>query len=137
MGNLANDDRASVNTAITLRDLEVAWNTGDLSVLDSSLHPECVGHFPSSAEIRGPEAVKDLVAGFRSLFSELRVEVDDLIAKGDKVVARWHAAGTAATVGKRVQFTGITIDRFADGQIVESWSEWDSAGLAGQLQSSA
>jgi len=53
------------HSAVTLRDLERAWNTGDLFVLDDSLHPQCVAHFPSSAEIHGPEAVKRLIAGFR------------------------------------------------------------------------
>jgi predicted ester cyclase len=129
------DDRlASVNSAITLYDLDIAWNRGDLSVLDDSLAPDCLGHFPSSAEIRGPQAVKDLVQGFRALFRELRIEVDDLIAAGDKVVARWHATGIAQENQRSVAFTGITIDRFAGGRIVESWSEWDSAGLAAQIE---
>jgi predicted ester cyclase len=121
------------HSAITRRDLERAWNEGDLSVLDESLHPECLGHFPSSSEIRGPDAVKGLVGGFRSLFHDLHIEIDDLIATADKVVARWSATAWTAPGEKPVGFTGITIDRFADGRIIESWSEWDSAGLTAQL----
>ena len=118
---------------VVLRDLDEAWNNGDLSVLEESLHPECVGHFPSSAEIRGPEAVKQLVAGFRDALVGLMLEVDDVITKGDRVVVRWTATGAGGSASKAVAFTGITIDRFADGRIVESWSEWDSAGLLAQL----
>jgi predicted ester cyclase len=126
------------HSAVTLRDLDEAWNKGDLSVLDESLHPDCVGHFPSSAEIRGPGAVKQLIADFRHALSELHIEVDDLVAVGDKVVARWRATGVAHPDGateRRVAFTGITIDRFEEGRIIESWSEWDSAGMAAQLWS--
>jgi predicted ester cyclase len=124
----------ALHSAITLRDLNLAWNRGDLSVLDQSLHPDCLGHFPSSAEIRGVDAVEQLIAGFQAL-SDLRIEVDDLIAAGDRVVARWSAAGipTGGAADRRVRFTGITIDRFEDGRIIESWSEWDSAGLAVQM----
>ena len=118
---------------VVLRDLQEAWNNGDLAVLEESLHPECVGHFPSSAEIRGPEAVKQLVAGFRDALVGLRMEADDVITAGDRVVVRWTATCAGASARKAVAFTGITIDRFEDGQIVESWSEWDSAGLAAQL----
>jgi hypothetical protein len=29
--------------------------------------------------------------------------------------------------------TGISIDQWKDGKVVESWSEWDNLGLARQL----
>lgn len=43
--------------------------------------------------------------------------------------------GIAAT-GRRVQFSGIVIYRFADGKIAESWGELDFAGLWRQLTAS-
>ena len=29
--------------------------------------------------------------------------------------------------------TGLSIDRFEDGKIVETWTEWDNLGLARQI----
>jgi predicted ester cyclase len=35
--------------------------------------------------------------------------------------------------GKSATITGITIDRIADGKIVESWDELDQLGMLQQL----
>jgi steroid delta-isomerase-like uncharacterized protein len=66
--------------------------------------------------------------------------IDDLIAEGDKVVARITMSGTHTgdfwgipATGKRVEFTGIYIVRIADGRIVEHWGEEDGVSLLQQL----
>jgi steroid delta-isomerase-like uncharacterized protein len=66
--------------------------------------------------------------------------IDDLIAEGDKVVARVTMTGTHTgdfwgipATGKRVEFTGIYIVRIADGKIVEHWGEEDAVSLLQQL----
>jgi hypothetical protein len=35
--------------------------------------------------------------------------------------------------GKRMEITGITIERFADGKVVEEWTNFDALGLMQQL----
>jgi predicted ester cyclase len=35
--------------------------------------------------------------------------------------------------GKQVAVSGITIDRFEDGKIVEGWTNWDTLGMMQQL----
>jgi steroid delta-isomerase-like uncharacterized protein len=66
--------------------------------------------------------------------------IDDLIAEGDKAVARITMTGTHTgdfwgipATGKRVEFTGIYIVRIADGKIVEHWGEEDAVSLLQQL----
>ena len=40
--------------------------------------------------------------------------------------------------GRHVEITGTSIDRFdADGQLVESWDQWDNLGFMTQLGISA
>jgi predicted ester cyclase len=67
-------------------------------------------------------------------------EIEDLIAEGDKVVARIRMTGThtgeffgISATGRRVAFTGIYIARIENGKIVEHWGEEDAAGLLTQL----
>ena len=62
--------------------------------------------------------------------------IDDVIAEGEKVVVRWTAVGKhkgelmgIPATDKDVTVTGISIDRFAGGKIVESWGEFDLAGI--------
>jgi predicted SnoaL-like aldol condensation-catalyzing enzyme len=71
--------------------------------------------------------------GFLALYDEVvaqypdyRVEVQDQIAEGDRVVTRYTATG----VDEGVDLIGIDIDRVADGRIVEHWSEAGPAHLA-------
>jgi predicted ester cyclase len=91
-------------------------------------------------ELRGPEVFKRTVSMYRAAFPDVRITVDDVIAADDKVVLRWHSEGThrgelegLAPTGARASVTGIGIDRWKDGKIVEAWTEWDNLGLARQL----
>ena len=77
---------------------------------------------------------------YLNAFPGMEITVDDIIAEGDKVVTRWSSVGKhkgelmgIPGTGKDVTVTGITIDRFAGGKIVESWGEFDLAGLLMQL----
>ena len=66
--------------------------------------------------------------------------IDDLIAEGDKVVARTTMRGThlgsffgVPPSGKTVEMTGVHIVRIADGRIIEHWGNNDDLGLMRQL----
>jgi predicted ester cyclase len=98
------------------------------------------------------EMVKEFVAGdlvedaiehthqFLDAFPDVQVTIEDLIAEGDKVVARLHASATNTgpfagqrPTGKRVTFGSFRIYRIADGKIVETWAMQDRMGLMEQL----
>ncbi len=77
----------------------------------------------------------------KQAFPDLKRTVEDTIESGDRVVVRWRVQGThTGTVGKikptgnKVDFTGITIYRFAGGRIVESWGQADIPMLAAQCR---
>ena len=73
-------------------------------------------------------------------FPDYQTVIDDLIAEGDKVVARITMAGTHTgsfmgipPTGKFISFTGMYIARIANGKIVEHWGEEDGVSLLQQL----
>ena len=77
---------------------------------------------------------------YRTTFPDLQVTVDDLIAEGDQIVARWTARGThrgelmgTAPTGKAATIMGIIIDRFAGGRIAEEWVHYDALSMLQQL----
>jgi predicted ester cyclase len=82
------------------------------------------------------EAWKDLVGGYHSAFSNSKVKVLMEIAEGDLVAIRWEITATQtgdymglAPTNKEVTWTGVSIDRFENGKIVETWVDWDKYRL--------
>ena len=76
----------------------------------------------------------------RNAFPDARMDVDDLIAEGDKVAARLTMSGTQRgefagipASGKSMSVTTIDIIRFKNGQVVEHWGATDSAKIMEQL----
>ena len=64
-------------------------------------------------------------------FTDMEVEVMDLIEEDNKVTIRAKFTGTHSAdfydvkpTGKRISFEALEIFRMADGKIVESWGYW-------------
>ncbi len=70
----------------------------------------------------GPAGVKQYVGGAFKKFPDIHVEILDLIAEDDKVVARNRWTGTDAVSGARYEFSRIVIWRLAHRQLVERWA---------------
>jgi predicted ester cyclase len=117
------------NKAVVRREQEELWNhTGDLDAAEEIFAPDYV------------EAAKQEAADFRRGFPDVVSTIEDLIAEGDKVVARWRSRAThlgeymgVPPTGKEVEFTGISVYRIEGGKIAESWNSEDQFGLLRQI----
>jgi hypothetical protein len=65
---------------------------------------------------------------------------EDLTAEDDRVVLRWTARGTNTgemmgmpATGKPATVTGMFLNRFAGGKMVEGWGNFDALGMLQQL----
>ena len=63
-------------------------------------------------------AFKEMIAGLAAALPDRRFDVEELIAEGDAVVARFTCE-MRDTHGKTVSVRGLTYFRLADGRIVE------------------
>ena len=132
---------AEGNMELSRRAIEEGFNRGNLSVVDEVSAEGFVNHDPADGgDYVGRAGAKQQIQTFRAAFPDLELLIDDIFEAGDKVVVRWTAHGThtgelmgLAPTGARTTTTGITIDRFQDGKIAESWSNWDTLGLMRQL----
>ena len=118
---------------------EEVWNEGKLEVIDEICAPDYIGIGPYGNE-HGPESVKRGVANRRKAFPDIHVTIEDMIAAGDKVVARLTFRGThkgefqgIQPTNKEVTWSGIWIYRVANGKFVERWHNYDMLGLMQQL----
>ena len=73
-------------------------------------------------------------------FPDVHFTIEDQVAEADKVVTRWTWRGThqgpfqgIPPTGKHVMVTGVGINRFANGKVVENWTNMDILGLLQQL----
>jgi steroid delta-isomerase-like uncharacterized protein len=111
---------------------------GDLSALDEICTPDFVHHGPGIPP--DLDGFKQMVPLFRSAFTDVEVDIEDLIAEGDRVVDRITVRGThqgefmgIPPSGKRWEMQEIHIARIVDGKIVERWTMVDMSGLLQQL----
>ncbi len=125
------------NKAIARRWNEELWK-GNPAIFDECIASNCDFHGASSQELQ------EIVNEFRHAFPDVILIVEEMIAEGDKVVSRWTIHGThkgelmtpygrVAPTGKQVTYTGISINRFADGKIVDDRFEGDVLGLFQQI----
>jgi steroid delta-isomerase-like uncharacterized protein len=123
-----------------VRRYQEIYNSNDLNSLGEVL----------AEDVRTPKIMPGLAPGLEGSrqvhaktligMPDWHTEIDDLIAEGDKVVARITMTGTHTgdfwgipATGKSVEFTGIYIVRIAGGKIVEHWGEEDGVSLLTQL----
>lgn len=126
--------------AIVRKFFEVGPSTGDIVAADALLHPEFSLHTPLPTPGPGIEAMNNVIITCRAAFHGLQVTVDDIMAEGDKVTARFTARGVhngefmgLPATGKGITMTGIEILRIKDGKIAELWGEANLMGLMQQL----
>jgi steroid delta-isomerase-like uncharacterized protein len=133
------------NKALVRRYWQEASRRGLPAVMDEFLAPDVVSHPPTSPEpIHGLDAFKQFIAAQFGAFPDMAVTVEDLISEGDRVAARVTTWGThegelmgLPPTGRRVEWSGISMTRHADGRIVEQWGEFDALGLLQQLSGDA
>jgi steroid delta-isomerase-like uncharacterized protein len=128
------------NKALVRDEFERWGLKGDETLIDECYAADCVWHGPGGQEIRGRDGMKQLMAVLGAAFPDKRYTIHDMIAEGDKVVARWTFRAThkgeymgIPATNKQVVFTGIYIIRIADGSQVEWWLEADFLSLMQQL----
>ncbi len=129
------------NKFVIRRSFEELWNKGNLSVADELFTPNYSHQDPSTPDVgRGPESEKKRATLYRTAFPDLRLTIEDIIAEGETVMARWSCRGThkgdlsgIAPTGKQVTISGVSIARFTGGKMVEGWVNWDALGLMQQL----
>jgi steroid delta-isomerase-like uncharacterized protein len=131
---------AEENKAIARRGYE-AINQNNLDALDEVVAPDITDHDPAPGQAPGLEGVKQWFSSMHTAFPDFRMNVEDMIAEGEKVVARVRLSGTHQgefmgidATGNRVTIKGIDILRInADGKIMERWGNFDDLGMMQQL----
>lgn len=133
---------AEENRALARRFWEEVADQRKLELADELFVSSYVHHDPGlPPEMQqGCDAYMQHLPMFYAAFPDFQLTVQDMIVEGDRVVTRWSFRGThrgelmsIAGTGRKVGTSGITIQRIADGKIVEGWTLFDTLGMLQQL----
>ena len=126
-----------VNKALIRRFYEELVNKRKLELADEMILEHFEDH---AARGTGLENFKALYNVMLRIFPDIEAKVEDLIAEGDKVVARVEFSATQAgsfrgfpASNRKATFSGMDIFRFENGKIVERWVQRDFLGMLEQL----
>ncbi len=114
---------------------------GDLAGIDEIVAADFVDHHFPPEMPAGPAGVAKFFTEFAgALFSDMRIEIDFLLAEGDKVDCHFvflarHTGDVGDVPGKgnAIRLPAISTFRIADGKLAEAWEIFDSALLAQQM----
>ena len=125
----------------TLRRLYDRLNAGDVDGFGELLAADFVEHEETPGLAPSKDGVKAFFRMYIAAFPDLRMDVEDIVASGTKVVARVTATGTnrgefmgMPATGKRINVQLIDIMRFGDdGLVHEHWGVIDAMAMMQQL----
>src|SRR5262245_31372626 len=110
--------------------IEDTWNKRNPAAVDRCLAPDYVEH--NTRLPPGLEGRKKFVATVLAAFSDYHAEVQEVVAEGDRVVARvvWTGTQDGEYQGRppthnQLRFSTADFYRIADGKIAEHWDVVD------------
>jgi len=125
---------------IVRRFLDEAYNKGNLKVGEGLMTADTVMYTPDGDKIKGIEDWKQYAQVFLTALSDINLAIEDIIAEGDTVVARWKASARHSgdlegipPSNKQLTLRGVAIYRFEEDKMMELWAYQDRLGLLQQL----
>lgn len=132
------------NKALARRWFEEVWNQGSEATIDELFHPQGkVYGFPDpDSVLTGPEGFKAVHRQFLDAFTNLHINIDELLAEGDRVAIRWTCTalhngdglGFPAS-GKKTRLLGSSFITCRNGQVTDAYNFMDLTRMTLQLQS--
>ncbi|MDR3544566.1 MAG: ester cyclase [Candidatus Limnocylindrales bacterium] len=116
-------------------------SAGDIDGFSEHLADDFVEHEVTPGLAPTKAGVRDFFRMQRAAFPDMRMVAEDIVASGDKVVARVRYTGTnqgafmgMPATGKHVDVQLMDMFLFgADGRVHEHWGVMDALGLMQQL----
>ena len=127
------------NKRLVERFVDEVLASGRVDAIDELVAPDFVSHTWDMTDA-GRDKLKATTPQMHARLTDVEMTVDDMVAEGDRVVARLTSSATPTgdfmglpAAGKRYSISEMHWFRLRDGQIVEHWHQMDGLGLQRQL----
>ncbi|MFT3739175.1 MAG: alpha/beta hydrolase fold domain-containing protein [Breznakibacter sp.] len=135
------DNRAKTNKAVVLRFVDEVINNKRFGLIDELWSKNMVWHGGSAGDVYGIEDYKKMLIGAAgNSFSDMLLQIKDIIATDDKVVLYFSNSGKNVgdfmgnkATNKTAIWDGMGIYRLENGKIAEAWFTEDILGMFRQL----
>jgi steroid delta-isomerase-like uncharacterized protein len=128
--------------SIARRWFEEVWNGRRDAAVDELMAAGAHGHM-EGGDVRGPDGFRPTRDMFLSAIPDLHIEVEEVLAEGERAAVRWRARGHHKGEGFGFEATGKPIDIrgtswfvIRKGQLVEGWDTWNLNGMMESLKES-
>jgi len=116
-------------------------NTASEKLATELIAPDAIFHVPGRSEpMRGPAGYLAIIGMMRGGFPDIQWTLEEMIAEGDKVAARFTMRGTHSgtflgvpPTGKAIAVQAMNIYRLRDGHFIEEHGQPDMLGLLQQI----
>ena len=132
-----------LNKAVVLRMVDIV-NAQELDKLDELFDPSFVEHNALGPMPPGVEGVRLTEGRYHEAMPDIHFDITDVLAEGDRVMARGVITGThmgdlfgVKALGKKITWTGIEICTLKNGKITERWLNADTLSMLQQMQGTA
>jgi steroid delta-isomerase-like uncharacterized protein len=116
-------------------------NTASETLAAELISPDAIFHVPGSPEpMRGPAGYLSIIAMMRGGFPDIQWTLEEMVAEGDKVAARFIMRGTHQGAffgippsGRKIAVQAMNIYRLSGDKFVEEHGQPDMLGLLQQI----
>src|SRR6476661_5136513 len=116
-------------------------NTASEALAIELISPAAIFHVPGRPEpMQGPAGYLAIIAMMRGGFPDIQWTLEEMIAEGDKVAARFTMRGThrgtffgVPPTGKMIAVQAMNIYRLSNGQFIEEHGQPDMLTLLQQI----
>jgi predicted ester cyclase len=135
-GTMASSEQ---NKAVVQRYFEEVYNEGKYALIHDLFHTDFTDY--SQHPGKGASLAKHMVDFERSVFPDIHITIEDMMADGDDVIVRLTIRGThggtyqgITPTGRRAEFLGVQRMRFEEGRIASVvWHHFDKLMMLQQL----
>jgi steroid delta-isomerase-like uncharacterized protein len=116
-------------------------NTASETLATELISPDAIFHVPGRPEpLQGPSGYLALIGMMRGGFPDIQWTLEETIAEGEKIAARFTMRGThqgtflgAPPTGRKIEVKAMNFYRLSGGQFVEEHGQPDLLGLLQQI----
>jgi steroid delta-isomerase-like uncharacterized protein len=116
-------------------------NTASEKLAQELISPAAIFHVPGRPEpLHGPDGYLAIIGMMRGAFPDIQWALEEMVAEGDKVAARFTMRGThqgnffgVPPTGKKIEVQAMNFYRLSGGQFVEEHGQPDMLGLLQQI----